>query len=234
MFCKNCGNEITNGTFCPKCGTDNSSGTSTFGGTTTPYGTPVTPVPTPKKKNNLTMLISLVAILVVVVLLICLVGNALRQGNGSAKSAVKQYYKAFEKQSASKLLDCVPNDILSDIKDEYDLSNGELKDAVEDYLDDYYDDIDKIKIDITKVKKYGDSKLDDFIEEIDEDDGDAFDYDKFEPDKIKAASTVKYDYEVYTDDEDDDGEGSEIAFKYGGRWYCYSAVSDVLVAAYWY
>ena len=129
MFCKKCGTEIKNGTFCPSCGTNNAPAggvppmpnVNPVNGAPKPSGMPfVNPISgnngggaVQKNQKNLFLAIGagVVALVIIIVLLASLGGR----GSNSPKGAIKAYYKAIEKQSASAMLDCVPADLQKDI-----------------------------------------------------------------------------------------------------------------------
>lgn len=253
MFCKKCGTEIKNGTFCPSCGTNNApaGGVSPMpnanpvNGASNPSGVPfVNPIAgnngggaVQKNQKNLFLAIGagVVALVIIIVLLASLGGR----GSNSAKGAVKSFYKAMEKRSASAMLDCVPADFQKDILDKFDISKKDLKQAIDDLyddMDDYYEeDIDKIKLDIKKVKEQSKSDTEDYADDLN--DG-IKSYkkkmmDKFDEKKIKKSAEVKLKVRLEDKDGDklDSNDSTTTAFKYKGKWYVEEAIEVVLEAA---
>lgn len=254
MFCKKCGTEIKNGTFCPSCGTNNAPA---GGVSPMPNANPVNGAPKPsgvpfvnpiagnngggavqKNQKNLFLAIGagVVALVIIVVLLLSLGGR----GSNSPKGAVKAYYKAVEKHSASAMLDCIPADLQKDILDTYNISKKDLKQAIDDGfsdMDDGYDeDVAKVELDIKKIKDQSKGDTEDFADDL----NDIVKYydrklmDKFDDKKIKksAQAKVKVRFEDKDGDKLDSFENSEvIAFKYKGKWYVAQAVVTVLGAA---
>ncbi|MCC8112285.1 MAG: zinc ribbon domain-containing protein [Ruminococcus sp.] len=98
MFCKNCGSSISKGTFCPKCGTDN---TPVAGGNG--YAN-ISGVNTGKKINKmLPLILAGVAVLVVVIILICIIGNSVAKSG--PKKAVELYYEAMDEADVDDIVD---------------------------------------------------------------------------------------------------------------------------------
>lgn len=253
MFCKKCGTEIKNGTFCPSCGTNNAPAggvppmpnASPVNGAPKPSGVPfVNPIAgnngggaVQKNQKNLFLAIGagVVALVIIVVLLLSLGGR----GSNSPKGAVKSYYKAIEKHSASALLDSVPSDYQKDILDKYGISKKDLKQAIDDLyddMDDYYDEeIDKIELDFKKVKDQSKSDTKDYADDL----NDSLKYykkkmmDKFNDEKIKKTAEVKVKVRFEDKDGDklDSNDDNIITFKYKGKWYANDALLIVLQAA---
>ena len=166
------------------------------------------------------------ALVVVIVLISCIFGGT------SAKGAIKNYYNAVENANASKIIKCVPKDILNAMMDEEDMSKKEVKEAVQDYIDDMYDDheFDYIKVTFKDKENLDKDDIDDDLDfESMFDDSDDFK-------KIKKA--VKYDVKikVSTDDGDNVDTTTEehYVYKYGNSWYIADAVSFVALAIYSY
>ncbi|WP_303150871.1 hypothetical protein [uncultured Ruminococcus sp.] len=254
MFCKKCGTEIKNGTFCPSCGTNNAPAggvppmpnANLVNGAPKPSGMPfVNPISgnngggaVQKNQKNLFLAIGagVVALVIIIVLLASLGGR----GSNSPKGAIKAYYKAFEKQSASAMLDCVPADLQKDILEEYDISKKDLKQALDDMYSDmndsYDEDIDKVELDIKKVKDQSKGDTEDFADDV----NDAIKsynrklMDRFDEKKIKKTAAIKI--KVRFEDKDGDkldtlSNDESIVYKYKGKWYSESAILNVLEAA---
>lgn len=252
MNCSKCGTPLNEGAaFCPNCGekvaaptpnptpaptsVDAAASAQTAGTAPTPEANPIPTVnpdptataPAPQKKQ---LLIAggaiLVALVIVIVLISCIFGGT------SAKGAIKNYYNAVENANASKIIKCVPKDILKAMMDEEDMSKKEVKEAVQDYIDDMYDDheFDYIKVTFKDKEKLDKDDIDDDLdfESMFDDDND------FK--KIKKA--VKYDVKikVSTDDGDNVDTTTEehYVYKYGNSWYIADAVSFVALAIYSY
>lgn len=142
MNCSKCGTPLNEGAaFCPNCGekvaaptpnptpaptpVDAAASAQTAGTAPTPEANPIPTVnpdptataPAPQKKQ---LLIAggaiLVALVIVIVLISCIFGGT------SAKGAIKNYYNAVENANASKIIKCVPKDILNAMMDEEDMS----------------------------------------------------------------------------------------------------------------
>lgn len=254
MFCKKCGTEIKNGTFCPSCGTNNAPAggvppmrnVNPVNGASNPSGVPfVNPISgnngggaVQKNQKNLFLAIGagVVALVIIVVLLLSLGGR----GSNSPKGAVKAYYKALEKQSASAMLDCIPADLQKDILDKYDISKKDLKQALDDRYSDmndrYDEDIAKVELDIKKVKDQSKGDTEDFADDVN-DTAKAYNrklMDRFDEKKIKKTASIKI--KVRFEDKDGDKLNSftndeSIVYKYKGKWYSENAILAVLAAA---
>ena len=247
MFCKKCGTEIKNGTFCPSCGTNNAPAggvppmpnVNPVNGASNPSGVPFV---NPISGNNggavqfLAIGAGVVALVIIIVLLASLGGR----GSNSPKGAIKAYYKAFEKQSASAMLDCVPADLQKDILEEYDISKKDLKQALDDMYSDmndiYDEDIDKVELAIKKVKDQSKGDTEDFADDVN-DTVKLYNkklMDRFDEKKIKKTAAIKI--KVRFEDKDGDkldtlSNDESIVYKYKGKWYSESAILNVLDAA---
>lgn len=251
MFCKKCGTEIKNGTFCPSCGTNNAPAggvppmpnANPVNGAPKPSGVPfVNPIAgnngggaVQKNQKNLFLAIGagVVALVIIVVLLLSLGGR----GNNSPKGAVKAYYKAVEKHSASAMLDCIPADLQKDILDTYNISKKDLKQAIDDLysdMDDSYDeDVAKVELDIKKIKDQSKGDTEDYADDLN-DDIKSYNrklMDRFDEKKIKKTASIKAKMRF----EDKDGDKLNtltnddcIVYKYKGKWYPENAVYAVL------
>lgn len=240
MKCQKCGAEMENGAaFCPNCGTAVSgsapaepqpnpsaagAAAGADAGTTAGSVPPVMPTVNPSAVSSQNpqkqkqLIIAAGCVVVAVVLLIILIAST----RTSAKDAVKDYYKAIEKQSASKMLKCIPKDYLKELMDEYDMSKKEVKEAVADVLEEEDEDFD-IKLTFKDKEKLDED--DDEIEELNDyyfDDGDF----------KEVKKGVKFEVKVkVTEDGDSDSETDDhIAYKYGGSWYCEEALYFVASA----
>lgn len=221
MNCQKCGTPVAKGTlFCPNCGAKVESTPETTQTNNAPppeYSTANQQVKPNQKKNILAVLCVVIAFLLLLILLV-----ALMRGN-DAKKVTKDYYKAIEKCSASKLLDTVPKDYMEELEDDSDLSKKEIKKSVQDYLDNYYNDIDDIRITFQDKEKMDAS---DFAEEMMVDVDDDF--------HIKKA--IEYELKVrYQSDKGDTVKTKNeefIVFKYKGHWYSMDAMFLVTMAVY--
>ncbi len=120
MNCNKCGSKLEAGAvFCPNCGekvpedSANLNMDAACEGFSAMPNQPDIAASTDAKKGLLglpkqQLVIVVACIAVAVVLLLVLVGKVF--GGNSAKGVVKDYYRAIEKCSASKLLDTVPKD----------------------------------------------------------------------------------------------------------------------------
>ena len=253
MFCKKCGTEIKNGTFCPSCGTNNAPA---GGVPPMPNANPVNGAPKPSgvpfvnpiagnngggavQKNQKNLFLAIGAGVVALVIIIVLLASLGGRGSNSPKGAVKAYYKAIEKQSASAMLDCVPADFLKDILDKYDISKKDLKQALDDRYsnmnDNYDEDVAKVELDFKKVKDQSKGDTEDFADEVN---GTAKAYnrklmDRFDEKKIKKTTDIKI--KVRFEDKDGDKLNSFndecVVYKYKGKWYSENGVYAVLAAA---
>lgn len=218
MNCKKCGASYENGTaFCPNCGApvdDVTPSAETNPTATDAIAAANTNASTNKKQLLIAGVCILAALIILIVLFSTLFGN-------SAKSVTKKYYKALEKSSASKLLDTVPDDYLKEIRKENDLSKKELKEKVQEYLDEN-DDYDDISVTFKGSEKMSSKEI---SEELSDD---------FAGSKVKKA--IEYDLKVkYTTDKGDNVSTEEeefIVFKYKGDWYSLDAMFIVTWAAY--
>ncbi len=221
MNCQKCGTPVAKDTlFCPNCGAKVEGIPETTQTNNAPppeYSTAIPQAKPNQKKNILAVFCVAIAFVLILILL-----GALMQGNG-AKKVTKNYYKAIEKCSASKLLDTIPKDYMKELEDNYDLSKKEIKKSVQDYLDKYYNDFDDIRITFQEKEKMDAS---DFAEEMMVDVDDDF--------HIKKA--IEYELKVrYQSDKGDTVETKSeefVVFKYKGNWYSMDAMFLVTMAVY--
>ena len=151
----------------------------------------------------------------------------------TSENSIKRFYRAIENQNANKMLDCVPDDFIDDLIEDYDTSKKEIKSALERYLKDdwtanyVYNDynpgtsIDVILIYNEKVSKFD---LDDVAEEL-EDIGFLVE-DEFDPEDMKKAELYHVDF-----NNNDNRYQIMYTFKYKGKWYCSNALNLVEHAA---
>ncbi len=259
MFCKQCGHEIKNGTFCPKCGANNkivnstggeTSGTGTVGGGFSGYsggGTTssagdgfldkIKEILHNLPFNPWLLLIPVGALVLIIVIIIVLV-MVLGKGSNSAEGAAEQYYAALESGKAEDMLECVPDDFISDLLKEYDIEEEDLVDSLNDrlleYKEDYYDDeICNIVVKNRDEEEMSRSELDDLRDDM-EDSWDYIFYD-FETDNISQSIV----FELKVRYEDENGSSLDnftydefITFKYSGDWYSINAMNYARSAAY--
>lgn len=221
-FCKNCGGKLNPGDeFCPNCGTKNEASQQPDGMGMTP-GTEAAGIAGGKKPilgmNTKGLIIAAGCVLVMIVLVVVLLCSFF---GGGSKSVVKDYYKAIEKGSAKALMETVPKDYLKDLMDDNDLSRKELTEDVQDYLDNYYDDYEDIKVTFKDKEK------------LDENDfADYFDFE--DADELEVKKGVKYELKVrYGSGKKKENENEDfIVFQYKGKWYSMDAMFLVAMATY--
>lgn len=231
MNCNKCGTKLEVGAvFCPNCGEKvletatnlnmDAAGEGFSAMPNQPNGT----APTDAKKGPMglpkqQLIIVIACVAVAVVLLLVLLGKVF--GGNSAKGVVKDYYRALEKCSASKLLDTVPKDYLEELMDDEDLSKRELKDEVQDYLDDYYGDYKDIKVTFDGKEKLDADDLSDYLDE--------------EEDDLSVKKGIQYDLKVRSESKDGDVDTEDttfIVFRYESSWYSMDAMFLVGMALY--
>lgn len=235
MQCKKCGTTFRDGSkFCPKCGLPTSNYKRTN------QKSAVNKV----KSTKIWLIIAIAAtgaVVAIAIAAILMIFNF--NGNGSPEKIVEQYWKSLGNANVDQMLDCVPNDYLTEIMDEYDLSKSDLKDALEDYFEDWQsydendktfgiDDIDNIEVKVRNMESYSKSELKDYKEKID----DYYDYKRggFDSNNIEIAEYVQINVVFY----DEDGDRlkkyrnyENTAFNYDGKWYCNSALGLIKEAA---
>lgn len=243
MFCRKCGANIPDrSAFCPRCGetVDPADRVSKFS----------INFILDKIKSIPPKILKIGGGVIAGVLAIVIISSIASSVSNGSERCIKNSYKAFEKQSASKILKCVPKDCRNDIMDSYDLSKKELEEAVDDYLDDYWvnaygsligscpDDVDdsddlEIKLEFRKTEELTRKKIKNVKKGIGDFDS-KFDVSDFNTDKIEKGNSVKIRIRVEEDgDKVDSATRNNVTFKYKGRWYSYDIVYFVMCAAYY-
>lgn len=242
MYCKKCGYLITTGRFCPKCGTENvliapnqkpknvqyTNEVSSFQesqtqGTSTPED--VSSISTKRncsKKKSKKATISAVVLMVIV----GTVTRVLIQDipDIAPKEAVKLCIEAFDEQNGSKVLDCLPEDIVKDIENMYSISEGELEEDIELYLT--YLEIESASMQNIDVSN---CKVDTVINELEAYEDDAYVvWSEFDLNDISKAKLVSADYIIGNETYDFD-----YAYKYDGNWYSEGAATLAVCSAYY-
>lgn len=218
MNCPYCGSPLQpNDAFCPNCGAK----------TETPAPAPQdASAVTVKKKPFANMSVShriaaICCVVITIALIIAVLCGIFR--SSEPKEVVKDYYDAIEDCDAEDLLELVPKTYLKELMEDKDLSRGELEDAVQDYMDRYYDDYDKIRVSFEGK------------ETLDKDDFAAY-FDTDEYDNLTVKKAVEYELKVrYTSDDGDQVETQEeefLVFQYKGDWYSMDAMFLTSMALY--
>ena len=241
MNCKKCGAPLPeNAMFCEKCGqkvepvtaavppleaASNPNPTPNPAIPPTSAGFIVPPVDAAENKNKkIGMIATVVAAVIVVVLLTSLLFSH------SPKDCVKDFYKATQKASASQMLNLVPKKCQKYLMDKYDISKKELKETVQDYLDDNLDNWEddygdgiKVKIEFKDKDKVSNDDIKDWNESFDDKDI-----------KLKVKKGYEYEIKVKIKGNDDDTSYKESsnALKIDGKWYSEDAMSFVSAAVH--
>jgi hypothetical protein len=238
MFCKNCGSEIADGeAFCPSCGaatvqpeaaaedvTGAAQAESTEGAEGTTGGKGL------KEKLPFLIATGVVVVIALIILIAC--------SGGSAKGAVKDYYKALKNGNTKKLvLATYSKDVAEELIDDgYDMTLKEFYSATDDCFDILYKglkDEGKLKFEyeikkienvdkLDKLKSYskalGVSDLEDFQDNME----DLEDYGKFDASKIKKAYIAEVKWSVSVGGETlDKNDDYMYIYKYKGDWYIF-------------
>lgn len=168
-----------------------------------------------------------IAGVVVIALLVVLVLSQIF--SRSPKDCVKDFYKAEQKTSASDMLDLVPKKHQKALMKEYDLSKKELKETVQDYLNDNLDEWEAFYGDNVKVKLKFKNK-----EKASRDDIKTANKALKDADvnlKVKKSYTYRINLTFTGDDSNESTSDIAYAIKIGGKWYSSEAINFVTIAA---
>ncbi|MCD8219811.1 MAG: zinc-ribbon domain-containing protein [Ruminococcus sp.] len=227
MKCTNCGANLEDGAlFCSACGASVQAAspdtTVAEGANPAPaqpdFGTASGGGKLDANLSKTQRIIVILCILVALVLLITLIGSLF--GDNSKKGTVKDYYDALEDCDAEEILDNIPKDYLEDFMDDLDFSKKEMREMVQEYLDEFCGDYDDIKISFEDSEKVDDDDIEELMDCID------LDIDKM----------VSYDIEIRYKTDDGDvtkDETNAIAYRYNGSWYCLNTLLLLLSGETW-
>lgn len=219
-FCRNCGQPIEDGDmYCPNCGTKVEFPESNIADNPVPSAEEVdkAAAASAKKRKVLLIVICVVVVLFLLLILIMAVSN----GSTTSEAALNAYCLALESQDTDAYFDCMTDDFIEELQEEYRYSKSELEDLITNCLD-AWEGYDTIEFSITDSYELERSDLMQMEHEYEN---------TYYVDDMEFDKGVVYSVSCSMTGEDDTVITEEKTFTVvceDGRWYSLDAMSDLM------